>query len=250
MKSAVGRGLRALRSWSFAGAFVVVSLVLLAHWLTAPERRPSVVIYGDSLTVQSEAAVHQLDTNPAEEVIFKARGGTAMCDWISQASYDQLALHPTRVVLAFTGNTASCANAVFLQQGVAGTVALYEHSLRQMRAIFPAIPITVVIPPAMHNLAQGWFPFNGNPALVAMYKKVGTELHMIIDTAADDWLTPGHVYSQERPAYPNGPLIDMRLSDGVHLSPAGEIWYAAALLQRPGSATGAPPNALPSPAGP
>ncbi len=244
MERAVVRGLRSLRSWSLAIAFLIVSFVLLAHWLTASNSRPNVVIYGDSLTVQSEGAARLLAPNPHEALIFRARAGTAMCDWINQASFDHLALHPTRVVLAFTGNTASCANDVFRTQAVAGTVALYEHSLREMRSIFASVPITIVIPPAMHNLPQGWFPFNGNPALVAMYKRVGAELHMTIDTAADDWLTPGHVYTRQRPAYPNGPLVDVRLSDGVHLSPAGEIWYGAALVQQPGTSPGPPPNAL------
>ena len=251
MKGAVVRGPRALHSWSPARAFLLVAVVLLAHWLTAPSSRPTVLIYGDSLTVQSEDAARRLNTNPREALVFQARAGTAMCDWIDQASFDRLALHPARVVLAFTGNTASCASEAFRTGGVAGAVALYEQSLRQMRTIFASEPITIVIPPAMHNLPNGWFPFNGDPALVAMYKRVGTELHMSINTSADDWLTPGHVYTPQRPAYPNGPLVDVRLSDGVHLSVAGELWYGAALLQRPGAVPHRAPDAVPSPeAGP
>ena len=87
----------------------------------------------------------------------------------------------------------------------------------------------------MHNLPTGFYVFNGNPELVAMYKAVGRQLHMTINTAADDWLTPGHVFVSERPAYPshdpNGPLVTVRLSDGVHLTPAGQLWYGAALIK-------------------
>ena len=53
---------------------------------------------------------------------------------------------------------------------------------------------------------------------------------MAINTFADDWLTPGHVFAQRRRAFLNGPLVNVRLPDGVHLTTAGEIWYGLALL--------------------
>jgi hypothetical protein len=213
-------------------AVILVALILLVllSWLLTPKARPIVVVYGDSLTVQSESDVRSLHHASGEHIVFRARGGTAMCDWTARARYDNVALHPKRVILAFTGNTASCAAAAFRTGGAAGATAFYEQSLRQMRASFPRVPITLVIPPAMHNLPHGWYPFNGNASLVAMYKRVGAELHMTINTRADDWLTPGHVFTPTRPAYPHGPPVLVRLSDGVHLTPAGELWYGAALL--------------------
>ncbi len=213
-------------------AAVMAALVLLVFmsWLLAPRGRPIVIVYGDSLTVQSESDARSLHHGDGEHVVFRARGGTAMCDWTDRAAYDEVALHPQRVVLAFTGNTASCAAEAFRTGGAAGATALYEQSLREMRAIFPRVAITLVIPPAMHNLPTGWYPFNGNAELVAMYKRVGAELHMRINTRADDGLTPGHVFTATRPAYPAGPPVLVRLSDGVHLTPAGELWYGAALL--------------------
>jgi hypothetical protein len=195
----------------------------------APAPLPTVVVYGDSLTVQSEKAAAFFYRDVKQKVVFRATGGTAMCDWIAQAAIDQKVLHPSRVVLAFTGNSASCAKSALLKGGAAGEVALYEHSLRQMRAAFPTAAMSIVIPPAMHDRI-GWFPFDGNPQLVAMYKKVGAALKMKINTQADDALTPGHVFVQKRPAFPWGPLVDVRLSDGVHLTPAGALWYGAALL--------------------
>jgi hypothetical protein len=209
---------------------VALLLLVLVSWLLAPKPRPIVVVYGDSLTVQSESDARSLHRDSGQQVVFRARGGTAMCDWLTQARYDALALKPQRVVLAFTGNTASCAAEAFRTGGAAGATALYEQSLREMRAIYPRVPITIVIPPAMHNLPHGWYPFNGNAALVAMYQRVGPELHMTINSRANDWLTPGHVFTSTRPAYPHGPVVTVRLSDGVHLTPAGELWYGAALL--------------------
>ena len=218
------------RTGFFAALIIGGLLALVLHWVFAPSSRPLVIVYGDSLTVQSEAAARQLHAGAKEHVVFRARGGTAMCDWVARAAYDHLTLDPDRVVLAFTGNTASCASAAFRAGGAAGATALYERSLRQMRAIYRTQPITIVIPPAVHNLPHGWYPFNGSPELVAMYKRVGAELHMTINTRADDSLTPGHVFTRMRPAYPNGPMVDVRLSDGIHLTPAGELWYGAALL--------------------
>jgi hypothetical protein len=215
----------------FAAGVLVVLLLLVAIGVLAPgPSRPVLIVYGDSLTVQSESAALKLHPHLDARVVFRAAGGTAMCDWIAQARYDRLALDPKKVVLAFTGNTATCAAAAFLHGGVPATTALYEHSLRQMGKIFSKQEVSLVIPPAMHNLPHGFYPYNGNPALVAMYKRVGAELGMSINTEANDTLTPGHVFTSIRPAYPDGPPVTVRLSDGVHLTPAGELWYGAALL--------------------
>ncbi len=207
-----------------------LTLVVLLSWILAPKATPVVVVYGDSLTVQSESAVQSLHHGTEERLVFRAGGGTAMCDWVDQAFFDRETLDPQRIVLAFTGNTASCAAAAFRTGGVAAATALYEQSLREMRSIYADVPITLVVPPAMNSVPGGWYPYNGNPALVAMYQRVGTELGMTVNTHADEWLTPGHVYTAMRPAYPHGDVVAVRLSDGVHLTPAGELWYAAALL--------------------
>lgn len=207
-----------------------LTLLVLLSWILAPAPKPAVVIYGDSLTVQSEADVRSMHHGKSERIIFRARGGTAMCDWTDRAFFDHEAIRPRRIVLAFTGNVASCAADAYRTGGAAAATALYERSLRQMRSIYADVPITLVIPPAMHNLPHGWYPFNGDPQLVAMYKRVGAQLGMTINTRADDWLTPGHVYTATRPAYPHGPTVLVRLSDGIHLTRAGALWYAAALL--------------------
>ena len=210
----------------FAGLLVALGI----PWLHSGDSRQVVLVFGDSLTVQSEDAARQFAPSLNERVVFEAEGGSAMCDWVRRAPLELAKRHPVRVVLAFTGNTASCVSKAYLKSGARGAVSVYEESLRQMRTIFARVPITLVVPPAMRNLPHGWFPFNGNAALVAMYKQVGAELHMTVDTSADDWLTPHHIYRQARSAFPYGPVTDVRLTDGVHLTPAGELWYAAALL--------------------
>jgi hypothetical protein len=44
-------------------------------------------------------------------------------------------------------------------------------------------------------------------------------------------LTPGHKSVFYRPRFVNGPMVLVRLSDGVHLTPDGEAWYAAAIIE-------------------
>ena len=207
-----------------------LTLLVLLSWILAPAPRPVVVVYGDSLTVQSEAAVRSLHHGTSERIGFRARGGTAMCDWTDRAFFDHETVHPRRIVLAFTGNIASCAAEAYRTGGPAQRRRSTSAHCGRCAPSIADVPITLVIPPAMHNLPHGWYPFNGNPELVAMYKRVGTQLGMTINTHADDWLTPGHVYTAARPAYPHGATVLVRLSDGVHLTPAGELWYAAALL--------------------
>jgi hypothetical protein len=228
---------RGVRAWFLAVVIVGGSLVALLNWLLHEPAKPATVVYGDSLTVQAEDAARTFNRGSGYRLIFRARAGTAMCDWVNRAAVDHVVLHPKRVVLAFTGNTATCAREAFERGGVAGATALYETSLRQMRAAFPTELVTVLIPPATHNLPNGWFPYNGNPALVAMYERVGRELHMDINTDADQWLTPNHVYRAQGPAFPHGGTgstggtVDLRLSDGVHLTPEGALYYGAALLE-------------------
>jgi hypothetical protein len=210
---------------------IVLPVSILVVWLRSGPTGPAVAIYGDSLTVLSKHDAHLLPGDRAHRIVFRAKGGTAMCDWLKKAEKDSRSLKPVRVVLAFTGNSATCVNAAYKKGGAAAAVANYEQSLRVMRAIYPTVPITILTPPAMHDRV-GWYPFNGNPQLVAMYKRVGAELHMYVNTDADTWLTPGHVYVQDRPDFVTGKTVDVRLSDGIHVSPAGALYYGAALAER------------------
>jgi lysophospholipase L1-like esterase len=206
----------------------------IAHAAVVEHVRPkagTVVIYGDSLTVESENAVRLRYSQAYGRIVFRAFGGTALCDWLAQAEKDRAGLHPQRVVLAFTGNTASCVAADFLARGISGAVANYRLALTRMREIYPTEVISVTLSPAMHNQPDGWFPFNGSPALNAMYRQVGQQLHMTVNPAADDALTPGHRFSATRPGPDGRTAVVVRLSDGVHLTAAGAAIYGKALLE-------------------
>ena len=194
----------------------------------APPTPAPVIVYGDSLTVQSETAATAI--HPKEDVIWRAENGTALCDWVTQAKKDAATLHPQRIVLAFVGNSATCAKA-WAEGGDPAATAVYEKALREFRDIWPHTSITVVLPPACHNVKPPYFwPFAGSPMLTAMYRTVGHELGMTINTRADDWLTPHHVYRSMGPAFLSTRRVQLRTSEGVHLTAAGTAWYGAALL--------------------
>jgi hypothetical protein len=190
-----------------------------------------VLIYGDSLAVQTETAVRYL--YPHQDIVFRAVNGAKMCDLAPSAAADRLTFKPTRVVLAFTGNTWGCAVPKGVLVGtLAQIVANYERSLREFAASYQGIPLTVVGPPAMKTPGtEGIFPYNGNPALIAMYQRVSAELGLHYSALADDQLTPGHVYTAYRPARgTTAPRVRVRATDGIHLAPAGEVYYAVALM--------------------
>lgn len=66
----------------------------------------NVVVYGDSLTVESAGAITQRITSalPGWKVTVRAYGGTAQCDWHGHMRDDRDRIRPAIVVLAFSGN--------------------------------------------------------------------------------------------------------------------------------------------------
>ncbi len=195
-----------------------------------PAPPPTVLVYGDSLTVESEAAARSLF--PTERFVFRAEGGAGPCNYAPAAAADRVRYRPSRVVLAFTGNISQCSLAAFQTGRLAGVVANYESALGAFRRAFPGLPITVISPPAVNSTSPdypAWFPYNSNPALIAMYRRVCAGLGMTYSLKADDYLTPGHVFRFDGPRFRSGPLVRLRLSDGLHLTPDGGAWYAAAI---------------------
>ena len=197
----------------------------------APTVKPTLLIYGDSLTVLSEGAVN-LFYGARYHLVFRAYGGTSLCDWTGHAAQDRAEYHPSRVVIAFTGNAASCSVKDLDHGGVGAWLANYQRSLLTMRRVFSGLPISVVGSPAMlrPQPAGTWFPQNGNPLLNQMYRQMCAKYGMHYNSSADDALSPGHVFQWQRPAFPgNGPETTVRAPDGVHVLPAGELYYGAAL---------------------
>ena len=158
--------------------------------------------------------------------------GSAPCDWLAQAPADRAKYRPSRVVIAFTGNDYTCARPSYDSGGMAGWLQNYRLSLERLHDVFNGLPITVLASPAMNPTElNGEVLLNGSPLLNQLYEDECRRLGMKYSTAADDTLTPGHIFVWSRPAYPgDGPLVPVRRSDGIHVLPAGALYYAAALI--------------------
>ncbi|MGZ4618638.1 MAG: SGNH/GDSL hydrolase family protein [Frankiaceae bacterium] len=193
-----------------------------------------IVVYGDSLTVQS---TNQIQSNAGgKAVVVHANSGTALCDWVPQMAADRAREHPKTVVIAFAGNVNTCVADAWAKGGPAAALANYEAALRAVRKAYPTERIIVVGAVAAQD-RNGWAPFVGNPQLNAMYQRVARQIGATYSPWADWALTPGHVYTDYRPSFPClvadtgkcAPVL-VRTADGVHLTPEGTRWYGWALM--------------------
>jgi len=101
-------------------------------WRLVPERSddlPLLLVYGDSLALESREAITAA-IGPGWLTEYRVYGGTAPCDWSTNASRDIRAFRPDVVVAAFAGNTLT---ACTMPGGVALTGAalaeLYHEHL-------------------------------------------------------------------------------------------------------------------------
>ena len=193
--------------------------------------KPVLLIYGDSLTVQSANTVHYF-YDGQYDVVFRAYGGTAACDWSPLAAGDRNTYHPSRVVIAFTGNTSSCATGTY---GVPGFIQSYRAAVQQFHTAFNGIPIKLVGSPAMNDQDPNRPHSNGIPELNALYKDLSAGganalSNTVYNASADNSLTPNHVFRWSGPQFPgNGPIVTLRVSDGMHLTADGQTYYGIAL---------------------
>lgn len=189
------------------------------------------LIYGDSLTVLSESIV-QFFYSGSWNIVFAAYPGTSVCDWAPFASTHKALYKPQQVVLAFTGNTRPCCSGPY---GIPGFLSAYETSVRRFHSVFAGLPIKLLGSPAMNDTDPTRPHTNGLPELNALYQslsKGGAKAlsGVYYDSAADDWLTPGHVWRVSGPQFPGvTPNVPLRTSDGIHLTTAGQAWYGVAI---------------------
>jgi hypothetical protein len=87
-------------AWAPAPAPVVVPVVVPV----APSA-PVVILYGDSLAAESQDHFRAaLESAGITDVRTETFGGTALCDWLDRMRSDAADVHPTAVVIEFSGN--------------------------------------------------------------------------------------------------------------------------------------------------
>jgi hypothetical protein len=73
--------------------------------LPVPPAEARVVLYGDSLAAESADLFREaLAAAGVADVRLNTFGGTAICDWLDRMQTDATVLHPTAVVVEFSGN--------------------------------------------------------------------------------------------------------------------------------------------------
>lgn len=210
---------------------ILVSLLVALLTATCGVReRPSISVWGDSLTAQAEPAL------AAAGVHVHAMLGLAPCDFL--ATYDALlaAEKPTVVVFAFAGNIGSPC--------MAGTrtsrqlVARYHDTLSRMvgAAINRHIQVILMLPLVMSPRRAPKFALLGLPELGQMECSLAATapLWASCNAGVRTALSPAGVFTSSVDGHV------ARLADGVHLTPYGAGLWAKAVEAVAGgnSATG------------
>lgn len=225
-----------VRTGLAAGVVVAVGVALVLRWHDSSSRL-DVAVVGDSFMEQArdQFLAHTADRNAEAEV--SALGGTGVCDWNDQLD-EILDERPRALVLSFAGNDLTpCMKRTAAASTPDQTAAEYADDLdgwaARFRAVSPRTQIYLVMPPPV---AKPEFEANA-AAMRAMYQRFaathpGTTL---VDVSPE--LGPDHRFHAALPCESwetatcgaNG-TIELRKTDGIHLTPAGGERYARAVL--------------------
>jgi hypothetical protein len=81
---------------------VIAAAGLAACNIPPPSQPPKVILYGDSLSVESGGYFKErLESGGIAQAIVRAQNGTAMCDWFDEMEADLQNLRPTAVIVEF-----------------------------------------------------------------------------------------------------------------------------------------------------
>lgn len=152
-------------------AHVVLVLATLVAWALAGEAsaatvtssddtRPRVVVYGDSLVVQSELALTAVGAAFDLDVAARAFGGAAPCDALAWLADDLRHSVPDMVVFAFSGNSLSECMRLGNGRLASGRdlVAKYRADLESVinMTTHAGAPLVLGSPPASRDHRRSW----------------------------------------------------------------------------------------------
>jgi hypothetical protein len=206
-------------------------------FVNAPPATPTVVLYGDSLAWESQDFFRAaLNAAGITDVHSETFGGTAICDWLDQMRADAITLHPTAVVLEFSGNALTRCMQGPDGQALSG-VAYWEHYRADAQAaisIFASAHSRIFVAGSpISRVQEATGDFHGG-LVNAMYEELAGE-HADVATYVDAGaavLDHGH-WTATLPCLLNEPCTGgtdllnrgvnvVRAPDGGHFCPASE----------------------------
>jgi len=231
-----------LPPWRGIAGFTFAVAALFA-WMGAPQppvladvpSAPVIVVYGDSLTDESQLQIESSMTaaQPDARVVVRAHRGTAICDWFDSMRHDA-ALHADLVVLEFAGNVFTTCMVdradskreliASYREDAARAVDIVRDGRRDTRIVFVATPRASTRP-----LTTGPNPLD------AAYREVASRN----DGVTFD-LAPERALADHRSSLGNGSVfpaampcladergrsdcvdgrIEVRAADGIHFCP-------------------------------
>lgn len=217
---------RARRILIAAGCAVFVT-GLAACNITPPSSPPKVILYGDSLSVESAATfTNRIQQNGIATAVVRSLNNSAICDHFDEMENDLQTIRPFAVVLEFVGNAAPSCVANSGMSPIDKYQADAQHAIDIFRP--QAVHVYLVAPPL--RVTDGGTPENPDP-FRDMY------FNLVVQNGIH-WSDAGHsVFNSQAGLYTfhmpcsglehdeghcqNG-LVQVRDStDGLHFCPSG-----------------------------
>ena len=205
--------------------------------IDAPPAAPTVVFYGDSLAAESQDFFRSaLNAAGITDIHSETFGGTAICDWLDNMRADAITLHPTAVVIEFSGNALTPCMKGTDGQPLSGE-AYWERYLADAQtaiSIFAAAHSRIFVAGSpISRVQEATGDFHGG-LLNAIYEELAgghADVAAYVDAGAAV-LDHGH-WTATLPCLPNEPCTGgtdlrsrgvnvVRAPDGGHFCPASE----------------------------
>jgi hypothetical protein len=196
----------------------MLAVLVAASCTPPPPPLPTVLVYGDSLTVESRELIVEEVTaaHPGHRVVVRAYGGTAQCDWHPFWAADHEQHRPDVVVLAFTGNQMTpCATSRELSE-------LYGDDARWAAEFWSERDVELVV--------VGAPPFVGAPmnSVAEQYRSAASATGVRFHDSSSSFVDPSTLVAGPSMPCSSSEAIStdcafgrvlVRNPDGVHLCP-------------------------------